>query len=326
MLNTSGELALRIIDEFPGVSDRKLARVLFRRGEGHFRNTEHARSIIRYYRGSMGDVNRAKMTEETIRPRMVIPKSDATGKDNSPLVLTGKDFPIAIGADVHFPYHDETALQIFIERIGEMNAKTIIFDGDVMDCYALSRFCKDPTARKMKGEIEMVSAFFKSLRAAFPNKRIIYKLGNHEDRWEIYLRNCAPELYGLPFTSLSKQLDLEASGIELVESRRMIKAGRLYILHGHETGRGISSPVNPARGLYLKTKMSALCAHFHQATSHQEKSLDDSIEVCWSIGCLCDMKPEYAPVNKWSHGFAEVYGDDDYYHVKNRTIINGKLI
>jgi hypothetical protein len=26
--------------------------------------------------------------------------------------------------------------------------------------------------------------------------------------------------------------------------------------------------------------------------------------ACWSTGCLCDLRPEYAKFNKWNWGFA----------------------
>jgi hypothetical protein len=30
---------------------------------------------------------------------------------------------------------------------------------------------------------------------------------------------------------------------------------------------------------------------------------------CWSTGCLCDLTPEYARVNRWNWGFATVTVD-----------------
>jgi len=37
------------------------------------------------------------------------------------------------------------------------------------------------------------------------------------------------------------------------------------------------------------------------------------VRGCWSVGCLCELVAEYAPLNNWNHGFAvddKSLGDD----------------
>jgi hypothetical protein len=48
--------------------------------------------------------------------------------------------------------------------------------------------------------------------------------------------------------------------------------------------------------------------------------------TCWSTGCLCDLRPEYARINKFNHGFAsvQVYGDGQF-DVHNFRIANGRV-
>lgn len=42
---------------------------------------------------------------------------------------------------------------------------------------------------------------------------------------------------------------------------------------------------------------------------------------CWSTGCLCDLRPEYARINKWNHGFAAVtVHDDGSFDVSNQRV------
>jgi hypothetical protein len=50
--------------------------------------------------------------------------------------------------------------------------------------------------------------------------------------------------------------------------------------------------------------------------------------VCWTIGCLCDLKPEYAPYNKWNHGFSIVDADSGgaYGAVYNLRIVDGGIV
>jgi hypothetical protein len=47
---------------------------------------------------------------------------------------------------------------------------------------------------------------------------------------------------------------------------------------------------------------------------------------CWSTGCLCDLTPEYARINRWNHGAAIVtVFDDGEYEVHNFRIAHGKV-
>ena len=310
---------LTLIKDNPTLSSTDLAKKLAYLNPDKYETVEKARSTIRSYRGTIGKLNRAEMTTLPL-PRVIVPKSDAT----SPALfeIPYSDFPVIIGADAHIPYHDEAALQIFIDRAA--TAKTIILLGDWMDMYSISSFVIDPTAKTLPQEIEIMRDFLASLRAAFPKKRIVYKLGNHEERLDRYMKTLGAKIFGL--VSLAEKLEAKESGIEIVESRQMMKVGKLHVIHGHELGRSVFSPVNPARGLYLKAKKSALCAHYHQTSEHVEKNLDDKIESCWTIGCLCYMKPDYSPVNKWNHGFAEIVEDDGMYAVKNYKIVNGKVV
>jgi hypothetical protein len=88
----------------------------------------------------------------------------------------------------------------------------------------------------------------------------------------------------------------------------------------------MTNPVNPARGLYMRAHKTSLCNHYHQSSEHTEGSINNDIVTCWSGGCLCDLHPEYLPLNKWNLGFTEIYNDDGYFTVNNRKIINYKLV
>lgn len=46
-----------------------------------------------------------------------------------------------------------------------------------------------------------------------------------------------------------------------------------------------------------------------------------------SIGCLCGLHPQWLPLNKWAHGFAEITGlPDGLWRVKNYRILDGVII
>ena len=102
------------------------------------------------------------------------------------------------------------------------------------------------------------------LRRNFPAARFFYMLGNHEERFERYMKVKAPELLDVEQWRLEHLLNFDALRCELIDGKRVAKAGRLNLVHGHEFGRGgASSPVNPARGLYMRSKAYVICGHHH---------------------------------------------------------------
>ena len=105
------------------------------------------------------------------------------------------------------------------------------------------------------------------------------------------------------------------------------RLGKLPVYHGHELPQGMSSPVNPARGLWMRVQESLICGHWHRTSEHTESTgLEKRLSSCWSLGCLCDLSPDYAIVNRWNHGFAVVDVEaDGNYEVHNHKIIKGKV-
>ena len=85
-----------------------------------------------------------------------------------------------------------------------------------MDCYQISRFIKDRRMRDMSEELEDVRNFLKELKKSF-NVPIYYKIGNHEDRWENFLRLQAPELLGIADFELRNVLRFNEIGIQEVK-------------------------------------------------------------------------------------------------------------
>jgi hypothetical protein len=119
---------------------------------------------------------------------------------------------------------------------------------------------------------------------------------------------------------------LNIKDADYVTDKRPIRLGELNIIHGHEYKFAISNPVNPARGLFLRCKAYAMCGHFHQSSYHSEKNVEQNKIATWSTGCLCDMHPDYAPYNNWSHGFAfvETFADGKF-EVQNKIIAHGRV-
>ena len=229
-------------------------------------------------------------------------------------------------SDIHVPYHNGRIIKAAVKYAKDRKCNLVLLNGDLMDFYAVSRWEVDPRQRDFGNEIRAGRQFLKWLRGQFPNARIIFKEGNHDERWEKYILSKTPDLLRLKEFSLSALLKLEELNIELVGDCQPIGLGKLMVIHGHEYKFSISNPVSPARGMLLKALQSTLCGHFHQTSQHTQQRLDGHIICTMSTGCMCDMRYGYAPINNHNHGFAivEVLKDGTY-NPENHRIIHGKV-
>lgn len=125
---------------------------------------------------------------------------------------------------------------------------------------------------------------------------------------------------------LNHFLKLGQFNIQMLEDWKVIEAGKLSIIHGHEFGGSFFNPVNAARGLFMRAKSSVLAGHNHQTSEHQEGNIKGDSIACWSTGCLCELSPEYRPMafTKWNLGAAIVdHNEDGQFFVDNFRIIKG---
>ena len=305
--------ARRIIKLFPEASAKSLARRL--KADLNNSNTlESCRSIVRRALGQNGDERRAIAKSENLTrparkpgqnrpPPPEMPESLATAW--SPFVL-GVVGQVGILSDIHVPYHSPKALAASVKHLKTLGLKALILNGDFADFYSISRWTKNPAQRDFAGELKAVRSLIAWLRSEFPKIPIIAKLGNHEERWEHWLWDHAPEISSETEMGLDAWLHLTQHGVELVKDQRIILAGELPVAHGHELPKGMASPVNAARGAFMRTMSTILIGHGHRTSGHCEQDMWQSETFCWSTGCLCDLAPEYARINKWNWGFASV--------------------
>lgn len=324
--NPIGTLADRIVAENPDHPARGLARLLRAKTKNAI-TLEQARSTIRYRLGLNGkDKRKHRPQKRSARQpgqMVAMPSSKAESWTPHDLGVVGK---IGILSDIHVPYHDETAVRVAVDHLLEVGVDGLILNGDIADFYAISRYMKDPAQRDFSGELVAVRQFIAWIRQTFPEIPIVFKSGNHEERWNHWLWQHAPEISEQPMMSLAAWLHLDIHDITLVDDKRPILAGRLPVMHGHEKGTGISAPVNQARGAFLRLHHTVLEGHGHRTSVHCEPDMWHSETTCWSTGCLCDLRPDYARLNKWNHGFAvvDVHADGEF-DVENLRIVGEKV-
>jgi predicted phosphodiesterase len=288
---------------------------------------EEARSKVRYMTGARGGLERHNADVDlrsTIEDGLAKIRKEEKRKLQKVQLLNCKAL---ILSDIHFPHQNTEALTLALNAGVEAGCDTVILNGDIVDFYRISRWAINPNGMRIEEEILCLIQFFQLLRKLFPTAPIYYVLGNHEVRFERYIIQNAGELLNLPELSFTKLIKADEYGVTVL-SNDPIKLGKLNVMHGHEFGESFFSPVNPARGLFLRAKASTIVGHYHQPSEHTESNINGDQTACYSTGCLCELNPDYRPFayTKWMHGFAIVEVDaQGGFTVSNKKIVNGSI-
>jgi predicted phosphodiesterase len=300
----------------------KLARIVFKDNPLLFRDVEAARLTLRGIEGKADNrVGVRKVVPERPKNPYNLPQSDEA--IFQPYDLKAKR--LLVLSDIHIPYHSIDALSCTFDYAKKEKLDAILLNGDTLDFFGLSRFAKDPKARSFAHELKTFKEFMDVLKKTF-NAKIYFKIGNHEERYFHFLWMKAHEIVGVEEFELENIIKSRAEGIEIIKDKRIMKAGDLNIIHGHEFGGSVFSPVNIARGLFLKGKVSAMQGHNHSTSEHTESNMNGEITTTWSLGCLSELHPAYLPINKWNWGFAIIDIDGQDFEVRNKRIYKGKVL
>ena len=318
---TKTEIVKDAIRRFEHLPKRTIARyILHNYGPIFDNNLDAIRDRVRKLTGSHGEKSRKNAIQHKPSKLPSTWRIERTEYNLNPgtwLVLS----------DVHIPFHEPKPLEAAI-KYGQIEKVTgILLNGDNQDCDAISFW---PSVHRMDfdREIELMIDYLDFLEREFPDVPIVYKPGNHEYRLPRYYAKRAPELIGMPLQAVTEVLGLEFRGIEFLDYHQIVMAGKLPILHGHEFP-SITRAVNPARGLFLKTKSWALCGHCHTTSEHTSRNIQGTLLTTWSTGCLCDLSPDYNPYgNDWNWGFAVVNCEKSgSFEVVNRRVLpNGNVV
>ena len=313
------------LTKFPKLPSMTLAKKIYAENNKTFTDVEAVRSCLRYYRGKKGEQSKKELaTREFLDQDIEFVMPESYAETFEPYEISQSRTLII--SDLHIPYQDNDSIQKAINYGKEKKVNCILINGDVLDFAGISRHEKDWRQRSVHEEFEATRVFLNSLREHFPKAKIVYKYGNHDERFEKYLFLKAPEIFDCTDFQLEVLLKLGELKIEVVKEKRPIRIGKLTVLHGHELFGG-SGGVNPARGTFLKTFDNVIIGHYHKTTSNTEITMSGNIISVHSVGCLCGKTPYYMPINRWNTGFGycelDIKTGDYVFH--NKQIINGKV-
>ena len=327
-------IILDYLEKFPNAPSRTIAKKIYNENSAFFKDVENVYFRVRYYRGQSGSTNRDKLKntkfQKELKVKVMIQKlqlpESHTKTRNSFTFPTGCK-KLGVFGDVHIPYHDNTALEVMFKKFEEEKVDSIFINGDLLDFYQLSFHEKDPREVHFKGEIEAGKEFLAYIRNRFPDIPIYYITGNHENRFERYLRIKASELLDIDECRLDVILHVAEYKIEYLPFRSKVVFGDYTIEHGDKIpGAG---GVVPARTLLMRLKSNSIVNHFHKSSESSQRiyGVGEPTNIrAYSLGCMCDLAPEYMEINEWNHGFCIMSKIKDKVSVSNYKIEGNTLI
>jgi|SRR5581483_3800522 len=211
-------------------------------------------------------------------------------------------------SDIHAPFYDERAIDLTCKILADVVPDIIFFGGDIVDCYAVSSYSRDPKRILcFQEEFDLAEEVIK-LFTDFSRHGGIFLPGNHEARLAKTL-NMHPEFVSLRSLSLNELLHLNKYHVEMIKHGEDYKIGDLYYMHGDEVQGGM---VYPARNVYLKENGNLIFGHYHRAQVFYNRLKDGTVHGAWANPCLCELKQCYIKgTSQWQQGFTVVhyYGD-----------------
>jgi hypothetical protein len=240
-------------------------------------------------------------------------------------------------SDSHFPFADPAYNQVVYEVIADLCPDLVVHHGDLLDCYPISRYEKDPKHRvSLQEEIRQAAEHLATITAVSPFADRWLIGGNHEDRlrrliWDMAKDLPAKQVLELPsiWESLSwqKLLGLDSMGWEWIEGKRIL-FDRLILKHGSVVRKWSAYT---AKGEYEKYGKSGMSGHTHRASGFFHTD-HNGAHGWWELGCGCNTNPDYCEDPDWQQAFAVVtwsanrtrYGVEQVIVSDGQAIFRGK--
>lgn len=304
-----------------------LAKIMYAENEMLFINIEDARSKLRIIEGKSGKYFRANTADKSMyiegeRPRNPYNIPESESDELIPYELDWDNFIVA--ADFHIPNHRVEPIRVMLDYAYENNIRKLFINGDLLDNTPFTRWEREPiSGLDVKRWFDQAIAFLEEMRNHFDE--IIWLEGNHDFWYTRWLMSKAELLFGDPYYSLEKRLDLERIGVKYLDQRNLVKAGRLFISHGHVLVKG--GGVHAAHRVVTKSGASHLISHLHREQSFTKSNINGDIHTGYVTGCMCTLSPDYQRYGgEACHGFAHVRVKPDRdFTVRNYRIHKGVL-
>ena len=205
-------------------------------------------------------------------------------------------------SDIHSHHHDSKAVQAAYEYSLDYDPEVIIWNGDIFDFEAPSRYAKAPELlNTLQSEIDVGVDIMARFRAAHPAASMIFIAGNHEDRLRQMLMADGAALRSLRSLEYTKLLRLDTLNfVAAHEYGYQLRYHGAIIEHGDLARKGGGAT---AKGMLESRGMSGVSGHTHRL-AHLRKTTAAGRQFWIESGCLCDLHPSYCKSQPdWQHGF-----------------------
>ena len=201
------------------------------------------------------------------------------------------------------PFHDESAMNVVLQAIRDLQPDLIVNLGDLLDFAEFGKYEQTPTfQRTAQATIDRGHLFLAEQKAAAPHAHIVLIEGNHDRRLQKATVNNMAAAFGisqaripetwterLPVLSVPHLLRLEEMGVEYVSGYPAATYwinNRLKCIHGI----AVASRASTARRVSDDERVSVIFGHVHRIEL-QYKTVNvregGRISLAFTPGCLC---------------------------------------
>lgn len=219
--------------------------------------------------------------------------------------------------------------------IKESQPDLVVHLGDLLDCYDISSFGKDPTRKHtLQTEIDLAREHLHQVSQLAPGARKILLGGNHEDRLRKTLWNLKDAPRALTQLRIFQKvmtwpqlLELDAIGWDFRDyatNQQPVTDAipRLLLKHG-DVARKWSGAT--AKAEWEKHAKSGMSGHCHRVGSFYHRDLNGS-HVWMEAGCTCTLTPEYVRQPDWQQSCFVVTYSEDWFHIATVYIESGRAM
>ncbi len=222
-------------------------------------------------------------------------------------------------------YQDDPVLTGVEWFIKDIKPHGVVLNGDIVDCYSISDFDRNPMEEDdLDREIRVSTGLLE--RLAKVTKERFWVGGNHEDRlrrhvWrhrESFKKLGRRFLESADFPQLFRLGD---SGFKWEPYGGHVMLGNLMVTHGNMVSK---HSAQTARSHFDKYGTSILIGHTHRVGWYAKTNIR-GVHGAWEGGCLCRLNPEYVQHPDWQQAVTVVHVDEDnWFNVQVLPILDRK--
>jgi hypothetical protein len=256
------------------------------------------------------------------------------------------------------PFHDDAAMNVFIQAATELQPDKIQILGDFLDLASQGRFAQEASfAQTTQEALNAGHKFLATLRAACPDAQMVIVEGNHDKRMQNFIEANAVAAFGLkraglpdswPVMSLPYLLRLDELNVEYVDA---YPAATDW---DNDTTRNIHGTKANSRGsttsqyVFELPHLNTWAGHTHRVEVTYRSVIGARGEAVESYsanpGCLCRVDGAVPSVNgaisadgspariveNWQQGFGLAYYNDTeswphVYRIRNGVALVGGM-